>query len=100
VVQNGGMANGSGMEMMVNNINLDIDFGGSVTYSEVYFGEYGGNLNLEINGQFVNFENFHQIDGALIGGVDCIVSGDADLLDMKSFEAIPILRPAEFIAKL
>jgi len=37
---------------------------------------------------------------ALAGDVDCIVSGDADLLDMGSFEGIPILRPAEFVRRL
>ena len=40
------------------------------------------------------------LEAALAGCVDCIVSGDADLLDMGSFEAIPILRPAEFLAQL
>jgi len=34
------------------------------------------------------------------GGADCIVSGDADLLDLAPFEDIPILRPAEFLARL
>jgi len=40
------------------------------------------------------------LEAALAGGADCIVSGDADLLDIESFEAIPILRPAEFLARL
>jgi uncharacterized protein len=40
------------------------------------------------------------LEAALTGGADCIVSGDADLLDMVSFEDIPILRPAEFLARL
>jgi putative PIN family toxin of toxin-antitoxin system len=34
------------------------------------------------------------------GGADCIVSGDADLLDLTPFEDIPILHPAEFLARL
>jgi len=33
------------------------------------FGEYGGNLNLEINGDFWNFDNMVDIDGMVIGGV-------------------------------
>ena len=37
---------------------------------------------------------------ALAGSADYIVSGDGDLLDMVSFESIPILRPAEFLALL
>ena len=40
------------------------------------------------------------LEAALVEGADCIVSGDADLLDMGSFEGIPILRPGEFLAQL
>jgi predicted nucleic acid-binding protein len=35
---------------------------------------------------------------ALDGKADYIVSGDKDLLDMLSFRAIPIVKPAEFLA--
>ncbi|MCX6067248.1 MAG: putative toxin-antitoxin system toxin component, PIN family [Chloroflexi bacterium] len=40
------------------------------------------------------------LEAALVGEADCIVSGDADLLTMTPFENIPILRPAEFLARL
>lgn len=40
------------------------------------------------------------LTAALAGLVDCIISGDADLLVLTPFEGIPILRPAEFIARL
>jgi putative PIN family toxin of toxin-antitoxin system len=40
------------------------------------------------------------LEAALAGAADCIVSGDADLLEMKSFERIPIFRPAAFLARL
>jgi len=40
------------------------------------------------------------LEAALAGHADCIVSGDADLLDLTPFENIPILRPAEFLARL
>jgi len=40
------------------------------------------------------------LEAALAGGADCIVSGDADLLVLTQFENIPILRPAEFLARL
>lgn len=40
------------------------------------------------------------LEAALAGGADCIVSGDGDLLNLTSFENIPILRPAEFLARL
>ena len=33
---------------------------------------------------------------ALTGNADCIVTGDKDLTDLKTFQNIPILKPAEF----
>jgi hypothetical protein len=72
-VQLGGLAGGSGQEMAVNNINLRFHFGGPLSCLELKFGEYGGNLNIEINGDFRNFENFAGIDGLTIGGVHVAV---------------------------
>jgi len=40
------------------------------------------------------------IEAALEAQADCIVSGDADLLTLNPFEEIPILRPAEFLARV
>jgi uncharacterized protein len=40
------------------------------------------------------------LEASLAAQTDCIVSGDGDLLDMNPFEEIPILRPAEFLARL
>lgn len=40
------------------------------------------------------------IEAATATETDCIVSGDADLLALTPFEEIPILRPAEFLARL
>lgn len=37
---------------------------------------------------------------AAAGGADFIVSGDADLLDMLSFQGIPPLSPCAFLARL
>lgn len=38
------------------------------------------------------------LEAAVEGAADYIVSGDADLLDLGSFEGIPIVRPAAFTA--
>jgi predicted nucleic acid-binding protein len=35
-----------------------------------------------------------------MGEADFVVSGDADLLDMVSFEQIPIIQSAEFLDRL
>ena len=40
------------------------------------------------------------LEAALAGDAGCIVSGDADLLDMESFEGISLLTPAEFLERL
>jgi putative PIN family toxin of toxin-antitoxin system len=35
---------------------------------------------------------------ALAGQVDCMISGDKDLLELKNFQSIPVLKPSEFSA--
>ncbi len=39
------------------------------------------------------------VETAIIGEAGFIISGDKDLLDMKIYNGIKILRPAEFLAK-
>ncbi len=68
-----GAAGSSGLEAQVNNANLNFDFGIPIDGLSVLFGEYGGNLNLNINGDFINFENFADINGKIIGGVQATV---------------------------
>lgn len=66
-------AGGSGQEMAINNVNLAFDFSGACKGFSLHFGEYGGNLNIGINGDFRNFENFADINHAVIGGVNVSV---------------------------
>jgi len=73
-VDNAGKAGGSGQDMQVNNINLDFNFGGPVKSLTLYYGEYGGNLNIDINGDFKNFNDFTDIHGTTIGGVSVSVT--------------------------
>jgi putative PIN family toxin of toxin-antitoxin system len=47
-----------------------------------------------------DFRDDKFLEAGLAAGADCIVSGEADLLALTSFENIPILRPAEFLARL
>jgi len=70
-IQNGGRAGGSGSEIAVNNllISVSVGIGQTLEAVRVSFGEYGGNLNLSINNQFVNFGDFSQAHGKTIGGV-------------------------------
>ena len=37
------------------------------------------------------------LEVALMGGADCIVTGDQDLLELASFRGLPILTPANFL---
>ena len=61
-------AGGIGGELQVNNVNLFIDPFNPPSIVSLLFGEYGGNLNIDINGDFRNFENFADIHGLEIGG--------------------------------
>jgi len=72
-VENGGQAGGSGNELEVNNVNLDFNFGGPVQSVGITFGEFGGNINFEVNGDFHNVENFQALPGT-IGGATYTVS--------------------------
>ena len=70
-VMTAGMAGGTGLEMGLFNINADINIAGGTPVPCVtfWFGEYGGNVNLEINADLRNVANLSDLDGAVIGGV-------------------------------
>ena len=50
-------------------INLSFSFGIALDGLALQYGEYGGNLNININDSFLNFSNFHDIHNTTIGGV-------------------------------
>ena len=66
-VENSGLAGGAGNELHTNNINLSFDFGIILTGLALQYGEFGGNINLEINGSLANVENFVNIPANLGG---------------------------------
>jgi hypothetical protein len=67
-------AGGSGLDINCNNVNINFDFGSPLNGLSLLYGEYGGNLNIDINGTFQNFNDFADIDGLTIGGVDVAVT--------------------------
>lgn len=70
------MAGGSGIEMGPGNINMDFNFGTELSSLSLRFGEYGGNINIEINGTLKNTLNFSDINGLMIGNVQVkVVNG-------------------------
>ncbi|OEU73404.1 MAG: hypothetical protein BA869_02215, partial [Desulfuromonadales bacterium C00003107] len=77
-VGNAGDAGGAGNEVLVNNVNLGFDFGSPCGGLSLLFGEYGGNLNIEINGDFRNFEDFAGINGTVVGNVSVTVVNGPD----------------------
>lgn len=68
VIGNGGKAGGSGQELNTNNVNVKVAFPLTPNVVHLRFGEYGGNLNLAVNGDFRNFANFTSLHGAVVGG--------------------------------
>ena len=75
-VAGGGDAGGLGQDLLVNNVLVRFGFPSTPLDGLSFrFGEYGGNLNIRVNSDFVNFENFSEIDGAVIGGVTVSVVG-------------------------
>ncbi len=58
VIGNAGQAGSIGNEVNTNNVNLSFDFPGTPAGLTLWFGEYGGNLNIRINGDFQNFADF------------------------------------------
>ena len=67
-------AGGSGKEMFVSNVNLDIDFGGTVDGVTALFADAGGNNNLRVNGALANVDDMGTLNGTMLGGVQVAVS--------------------------
>jgi len=66
-VETGGLAGGAGNELGLNNINLSFDFGAPLDGLALEYGYGGGNINLEINGDFVNVSDMLSIPHNLGG---------------------------------
>ena len=73
-VATSGLAGGSGQDLNLNTINVGFDFGTVVHSLTLRFGEYGGNINIRVNGDFRNFGDFADIDQKTIGNVAVAVN--------------------------
>lgn len=67
-VQDAGLAGGTGLDLQLNNITLNFDFGRPVEDVIFFFGELGGNVNLTINGDFRNVIDLVDLDAQVVGG--------------------------------
>ena len=75
-IRSNGQAGHTGNEFAVNNILLKFipheSFPNGVS---ILFGEYGGNVNLEVNGELANVSNFSELSGTSLGGAQILVTG-------------------------
>jgi len=67
------MAGGAGQELYLNNAGVEFGLPGILPQMSIRFGEYGGNCNIQVNGDFRNIWDFSQINGSVIGGVPVAV---------------------------
>ena len=77
VIDNRNLACGTGLDLNLNNINVRMNFAGSgapQTDLSLLYGEYGGNVNLRVNGDFRNVANFSDLNGTFVGGTLVIVN--------------------------
>lgn len=69
MVSNAQQAGGAGNEVQPNNVNFRLNLASAMPSMVLLFGEYDGNLNISINGDFRNFLDFVDINNTVIGGV-------------------------------
>ncbi|MBM4104595.1 MAG: PEP-CTERM sorting domain-containing protein [Planctomycetes bacterium] len=75
-VKNDGKAGGAGNEIWFNNINLNFSYAVKpLSGVSLMFGEYGGNVNLSINGDLKKAADFSALNGTTIGGATVFVTG-------------------------
>jgi hypothetical protein len=75
-VQDLGLAGGADNEIWFNNMNLNFTFDQSPLYGfSLMFAEYGGDVNLSINGDLRTAIDFGDLNGQVIGGVTVFVAG-------------------------
>jgi len=67
-------AGGSGQELLLNNINVQFAFPTLADGVVIQFGEYGGNVNIAINGDFRNESTFGDVVSP-VGGVAVSCAG-------------------------
>lgn len=69
-----GNAGGTGNDMNLNNVNLKFDFPAPVHMLSLLYKYTGGNMNLQINNDFRNFNTLADMHDTYIGGVHVTVN--------------------------
>jgi hypothetical protein len=66
-IQNSGEAGGTGQEVWLNNVNIQVDLCEPVEGISLRYGAYGGNQNLIVNGCLENFNDFATLPATMCG---------------------------------
>ncbi len=86
-IRNSNCLNPAGLEAQLNNVNTKPDLPANgvdcISFKAV---NKGGNLNLTINNDFINFNEPSDIDGTTLGGVTIMASGAKDVPGVWRFE--------------
>lgn len=77
-VQASSLAGGSGRELMVNNILVEVHLPAPYQHVQLEFGDFGGNVNLRVNGQLRNVGDLQEISGQVVAGVRVLVQPGPD----------------------
>jgi len=64
-------AGGQGLDVNLNNVCLGFDVGDDVDSVSLKFGEYGGNINVQTNDDFVNQADFY---GMVLPGISLTIT--------------------------
>jgi hypothetical protein len=70
-----GNAGGSGQDLASAEVNVALGLRGPVDGLTLRFGDYGGTVNLEMNGAFKKVSDLQDLDGMDIGGIQVTVAG-------------------------
>lgn len=80
------LAGGSGLELGYNNANVSFETPPGTRTIRLRFGEYGGNVNLTINGELANVDDLQDLHGRTVGGARIAVAGTAGEEGILAFE--------------
>lgn len=77
-VDNRSYALGTGLDLNLNNISVDIEFERTPEIIFLQFGDLGGQHKLNINGNVQTLNDLHSLNGQTIGGVNIVVEADTN----------------------
>ena len=74
-IENGGQARGSGNEINLNNINIRFLFNATQPVVATFkYADWGGNINLGVNGTLLNRNDLSSLNGSVVNGVLILVT--------------------------